>query len=306
MGPAEPSTHQLGLRKRATWWKTVIVHIWVTPACVCVNCELWNKGGILNCNVQSLKKVFDSTFWKPNKARIFKSLLLQSCLYIVAQSGHFWQLQRHNFATCLRKMYKAILIALKLLMWCWRRYSVHNGYPCTPSQRKEVLLEPKWATVQATCIHLSAAGTVTLSSNISEDTAADSAHIYRAAETSDCWRNCAESICRQHTQGVQSAAYSNTETLFIGSHMPPLSHTEFNKSFPSPAVGVSLFAQKHCVNLRSALWKTWLQSSFSQGLSVVLFYTKVFIHTTAPYLFQICLYGESNVQKGNILSFLIP
>lgn len=134
-------------------------------------------------------------------------------------------------------MFKAILIALKLLMWCWRRYSVYNGYPCTPSQRKEALLEPKWATVQATCIHLSAAGTVTLSSNISEDTAADSAHIYRAAETSDCWRNCAESICRQHTQGVQSAAYSNTETLFIASHMPPLSHTEFNQSFPSPAVG---------------------------------------------------------------------
>lgn len=123
------------------------------------------------------------------------------------------------------KMYKAILIALKTLVWCWRRYSVHNGYPCTPSQRKEAQLEPKWATVQATCIHLSAAGTVALSSNISEDTAADSAHIYRAAETSDCWRNCAESICRQHTQGVQSAAYSNTETLFIGPHMPPLSHT---------------------------------------------------------------------------------
>lgn len=96
------------------------------------------------------------------------------------------------------------------LIWYRRRYSrgdCHNGYHCIwrHSERKKTLLEQKWATVQATCTHLSGAGTVKLSSNPSGGAAPDSAHIYQAAEISGSWCNRAADI--------QYSANSNADGL---------------------------------------------------------------------------------------------
>lgn len=87
-------------------------------------------------------------------------------------------------------------------------------------------------------------------------TAADSTRIHQAAETSECWRNRAESTSVWRHTGAPVTADGSTETLFIRSHMPARSHTKFSWSAPPPEVSavVSLFAQKHSLNLHSALW----------------------------------------------------
>lgn len=68
--------------------------------------------------------------------------------------------------------------------------------------------------------------------------------------TQPCWVN---TRLTTHTGCPVCRLWQHRNT-FICSHMPPRSHTEFSRSVPSPGVSsvVSLFAQKHCVNLHSA------------------------------------------------------